>query len=217
MKIAKRIFLILLILLAGIVLELFIYDKYYYSFEEMTAILFPIEQIDNYTLELIHNDFKTTEYYKNKKSHSIQFGTNKKIISESFTDYIKCNSILLDTFSKEYFNIDFFPDILQKVYFYIKDTSTEYYFLGNEKVNGINCLNFSLLVHSKKFDDKFEVYINKENNKIIRIDTFIKNVDKNDNEFTKVYTYYIYYNTVKNTDIVEFDKNNYLDYEFVTY
>ena len=94
------------------------------------------------------------------------------------------------------------------------NAGADYEYCGKEEINGKECIKVSLL--NKNVVEKVEkeyYYIDLEDNHIIKNEIY-EGTDENNLKKTDEVTYTYSYDTVKDEDILKFDRADYPDYEY---
>lgn len=94
------------------------------------------------------------------------------------------------------------------------NAGADYEYCGKEEINGKECIKVSLL--NKNVVEKVEkeyYYIDLEDNHIIKNEIY-EGTDENNLKKTDEITYTYSYDTVKDEDILKFDRADYPDYEY---
>ena len=94
------------------------------------------------------------------------------------------------------------------------NAGADYEYCGKEEINGKECIKVSLLNKNvvEKVEKKY-YYIDLEDNHIIKNEIY-EGTDENNLKKTDEITYTYSYDTVKDEDILKFDRADYPDYEY---
>ncbi|MBO5398495.1 MAG: hypothetical protein J6A36_06195 [Clostridia bacterium] len=210
-----------IILLIIAIFGLFIYYKSYYSLEKVKEIISQRKELSA-NVQIIETYFDENNkqiayfdnYIKDNMCYIAQYDNNHKY-AESLIDVNNyCISIVHDT--KHIIRTTSSEKItaLGEEEFFIKvNQNANYKYYGREEVNNHDCIKFSLCL---QYSDNVELtyyYINLEDNHIIKLENYIGS-SINDLSLKNSITYEYIYNSVVDTDILKFDKNNYLDYQY---
>lgn len=213
----KKIFIFLLVIFI-IIAVIYTYQQKSYSLEEVIDLVnsnnvlpenIHIEKITYANEEEIAN---FNVYVKDNWIYSVQNDSNDNC-AESLTNILTHEEILIIHSDKKIFShkndtvkTSLIPSINS-------NKNAIYKFYGKEAIDGKKCIKFSL---TSEYADKIEMdyyYIELENNHIIKHEFYDgSKIDELENKYTETYTYN--FNTVTDDDILEFNKDNYPDYQY---
>lgn len=224
----KKIFIaIITVLLIGIIAILgsYICNKNKYSLENVQAMLNQNKDISNihivekYESQKEPNSQTTAmvdTYIKDNQYYIVQKNVVGQIILESFGNIQENNQITVTHFDSKIISskIEKFEEIDNSNFMIVsKNATAKYKYIGKTKVDGKQCIKVCI---TNEYNDKAEkdyYYINLEDNHIIKSESYTgDNLKELKKEGEVTYTYL--YNTVQDKDILRFDINNYVGYEY---
>lgn len=242
-KIKKFLIVILIVIIAIIIAIMYIYQKSIYTLDDICQMLNSAEFSNNFAQLLdskkIPENLKITIYSYSNYDHS-NFSNTTYILNntiyrnaesnEYIINYQDATVIEIDHMNKNIFERSLTPQYLnQYIYWWnshekssflsevewdgINDTIDSYKYCGKETIKGKECIKVSM---TNKTSDGITInyyYIDLETNLIIKYETF-SGINKIflRNYGTTIIDYD--FNSVTENDILQFDINNYPDYEY---
>lgn len=220
----KKFFLIILLIIS-IFFCVFIFNKNYYSLNEV-KLLISQKNILPKNLHIIGTYYDETNmqiasfdtYIKNNLIYTSQYNNIQKY-AETLTDINNYNiNIIHDTKNIIYetnykYTYNGILTIEDAILFKKINKNTFYKYCGKEKIENINCIKFSLFINNYDNVELTYYYIDLINGNIIKLENYIGNtLDSITLKSSANYKYI--YNSVSDANILNFDKNNYKDYEY---
>lgn len=210
----KKIFIFLLVIFI-IIAVIYTYQQKSYSLEKVIDLV----NSNNVLPENIHIEKITYEneaeianfnvYVKDNWIYSIQNDNS----AESLTNILTNEEILIIHSDKKIFSHKNDTVKSSLIPLINHNKNSIYKFCGREEIDEKDCIKISL---TTKYEDKIEIehyYIELENNYIIKHESLEgRNIDEIKNKYTETYTYS--FNTVTDDNILEFNKDNYPDYQY---
>ena len=220
-----------IIIIVAIIAGVIIYKNYTYSLEKVKSLLNSGKETENMKIteevssENGNYENQTYEQYiKDNYIYSITKNSDSEVIGKVL--YNKENSELITILDnqKQITVNNNNLDENNKNTKVLKDESfmtlinsnagADYEYCGKEEINGKECIKVSLL--NKNVVEKVEkeyYYIDLEDNHIIKNEIY-EGTDENNLKKTDEVTYTYSYDTVKDEDILKFDRADYPDYEY---
>lgn len=227
----SMIVLIFVIIIVAIIAGVIIYKNSTYSLEKVKSLLNSGKETENMKIteevssENGNYENQTYEQYiKDNYIYSITKNSDSEVIGKVL--YNKENSELITILDnqKQITVNNNNLDENNKNTKVLKDESfmtlinsnagADYEYCGKEEINGKECIKVSLL--NKNVVEKVEkeyYYIDLEDNHIIKNEIY-EGTDENNLKKTDEITYTYSYDTVKDEDILKFDRADYPDYEY---
>lgn len=215
----KNMFLICIIAIVIVIFGVFVYYKNDYSLEKTKALLLEGDKLSE-NISIVQNFFDENneliayiDFFKKDDMTYILQNDNTHKYAETVSNGSESYMISHDTKTIFHENSNKEKIVMSESFFNKLNQNTIYKYCGKTKVDNIYCIKVSLCVENTNNTELTYYYIDLENKHIIKEENYVGSSIKElslKNSITYQYTY----NSVKDTDILQFDKANYPDYTY---
>lgn len=223
----KIMILIVTILIVAVIAGIIIYRNSTYSLEEVKEMITSGKETDNmHVIEEVKTEETTTAIYEQYKKDNLVYSitkdgnskiTGRTLYNKETQDYITISDdekiIIID--KEEPKENKYGPTMATDSFMTVINShaGADYEYCGKVKVDGKECIKVSLL--NKNATERIEkdyYYINLEDNNVLKCENYI-GTDANNLEKDSELNYTYSFDTVKDEDMLHFDRADFPDYQ----